>query len=90
MSGPIEAMLGEKVVLDTLTRIVYLGTLAEVTDLTYVLKDADLHDCTDGFASKEEYTAAAARGGISVNRKRVVVMRSVVISLSRLEDVAAE
>ena len=35
-------MIGEQVVLDTGTPIVYLGTLQEVTDRTFVLTQADI------------------------------------------------
>ena len=41
-------MIGELVVLDTATPIIYIGTLVEVTDHTFVLNNADMHDCRDG------------------------------------------
>jgi hypothetical protein len=83
-------MINEQVVLDTGTPIVYLGTLEEVTDRTFVLTQADMHDCRDGHANKEEYLAQARTEGLAVNRRRVVVMRSAVISVSRLADVVTE
>ncbi|MFQ5494803.1 MAG: hypothetical protein ACE5EX_05425 [Phycisphaerae bacterium] len=93
MSDSIVTMIGDKVVLDTATTIVYIGTLASVTDHTFVLDDADMHDCRDGHATKEVYvsqTTRALEGKVAVNRRRVVVMRSAVISLSRLTDVVQE
>ena len=90
MSDPLTDLLGEEVVLDTLTPIVYIGTLVDVTDAAFVLKDADMHDCREGHANKEVYVAEAHRSGTPINRRRVVVMRSGVISVSRLADVVTE
>ncbi len=90
MSDPLERMLHEVVVLDTVTPIVYIGKLLEITDLSFVLGSADMHDCRDGHANKEVYLAEAHSQGIAVNRRQVVVMRSSVISVSRLADVVVE
>lgn len=90
MSDPITKLLNERVVLDTAGSVLYFGTLAEVTDAVFVLTDADLHDCRDGHADKETYTAEIAREGVAINRSRIVVMRGCVMSLSRLADVVAE
>ncbi len=90
MCDTLSILIGQQVVLDTGTPIVYLGTLEEVTDRTFVLTQADMHDCRDGHANKEEYLAQARTEGLAVNRRKVVVMRSAVISVSRLADVAAE
>ncbi len=84
---PIERLIGEDVVLDTANAIVYVGKLKEVAEHVFVLDRADLHDCRDGHATKEEYIAEAATKGVSVNRTEVVVMRSIVISVSRLSDI---
>jgi len=83
-------MVGQEVVLDTGTPIVYIGRLVEVTDHTFVLEQADMHDCRDGHLDKEAYLAEASREGLAVKGRNVVVMRSAVISVSRLADVAAE
>jgi len=90
MCETLKRLSGEVVVLDTGTPIVYIGRLVEVTEHTFVLEQADMHDCRDGHANKEEYLATAHRGEVSVNRKAVVVMRSVVISVSRLSDVVVD
>ncbi|MFQ5414789.1 MAG: hypothetical protein ACE5E6_10060 [Phycisphaerae bacterium] len=83
-------MLNEPVVLDTALPIVYIGTLASVTDTVFVLRDADLHDCRDGHAVREAYIAATRAGGVSVNRRNIVVLRSAVMSISRLADVVVD
>lgn len=90
MSDALARLTGEVVVLDTGTPIVYIGRLLEVTDHTFVLEDADMHDCRDGHANKEEYLADVHTGALSINRRSVVVMRSVVISVSRLSDVVTD
>ena len=90
MSDPLKTMLNEVVVLDTTGPIVYIGTLVEVTEHTFVLKDTDMHDCRDGHASKEQYVAQTRCDEVSVNRKKVIVMNSTVISLSRLEDIVRD
>ena len=87
MTDALDSLLQRNVVLDTAGPIVFLGRLVSYDDLVFVLADADLHDCRDGHANKEVYTATAQRDGISVNRKQVMVMRRVVISVSALEDV---
>lgn len=82
--------LSEVVVLDTGGPVVYLGKLEKVTESAFVLTDADVHDARDGHATNETYVSEARRVGISVNRRRVIVMRSTVMSVSRLEDVVEE
>ena len=83
-------MLNEHVVLDTGTPIVYIGQLVEITPHTFVLNSADMHDCRNGHANPEIYVAQVHREGLDVNRRNIVVMRSVVISVSRLADVVSE
>ena len=90
MSNPLQSLLNEVVVLDTSSPIVYIGTLIEITENSFVLENADMHDCRDGHANKEHYIAQMRCDEVSVNRKKVFVMRSTVISLSRLEDIVSE
>ena len=90
MADPLERMIGEDVVLDTGTPIIYIGRLVELADHVFVLEEADMHDCRDGHLDKEAYLAEASKDGRAVNRRRVVVMRSAVISVSRLADVTAD
>lgn len=90
MSDPLERLLNESVVLDTATPIVYIGKLLEIAEHSFVLEEADMHDCRDGHANKEVYLAEAHQEGIAINRRQVIVMRSVVISVSRLADIMTE
>ena len=90
MTDPLERMVSETVVLDTATQIIYIGQLVEVTETTIVLENADMHDCREGHAGKDAYLAETRQTGVTVNRQRIVVMRSVVISTSRLQDVVVD
>ncbi len=90
MEASFESFLNEVVVLDTGGPMVYLGTLAAVTSTGFVLVDADVHDTRDGHATPEVYVNEVRLQGISVNRRRVLVMRSAVASVSRLADVVEQ
>ena len=81
----LQSLLDHPVVLDTFGPIVYLGTPVEVTASGVWLKDADVHDCRDGHATKELYVLDASRDGINPNRQRVYVLLSGVASVSRLD-----
>jgi len=78
------------VVLDTAGYVVYIGILKQVGDDGFWIEDADVHDCRDGHASKEQYVLEARMHGVRVNRKRVFVPRGRVIRLSALDDVVVD
>ena len=86
----MQELVGKSVVLDTMGTIVYLGVLERVTQNGFWLVDADVHDCRDGHARREVYIMETARDGISVNRRRVFVLRETVCSVSNLEHVVTE
>jgi len=83
-------LVGQKVVVDMRSRYVCLGTLLRVDDHFLELRNADLHDLRDTETSRENYVAASQSTGIKRNRKRVLIMRSDVAAVSRLEDVVDE
>ena len=70
--------------------LVYLGTLEGVCDEGFRLSDADVHNRDDGQATHELYLIEARRHGHRPNRGRVLVLRSVVTSVSRLDAVLLE
>jgi hypothetical protein len=80
-------LLNTEVVIDTAGRLIYLGTLEEVTDNGIRLKNADVRDQSEGHATKELYIIEAATHGIRVNRTRVFVARPTILSISALSDV---
>ncbi len=80
-------LVGHDIVLDTRGSIVYIGRLTSITAIFYELEDGDVHELLDGRTSKELYVLDARQYGVKRNRKRVVVRRSEVVSLSLLADV---
>jgi hypothetical protein len=80
-------LTGRQVVLDAAGTILYLGTLEQITAEGFWLGGADVHDTREGHMSKELYVIEAKRDGICANRQRVFVLRSVVMSVSALDDV---
>jgi hypothetical protein len=79
--------VGSLVVLDVCGPYIYLGTLEHVGPEAFVLVQADVHFTEQGGASSEVYIRDAASGGIYPTRDRVYVMRSEVVSVSRIQDV---
>lgn len=84
--GPWSEFVGEKVVVDTPTRYIYLGTLVELTGDALVMEEVDVHDSEQSESTKEVYVMNAAQQGIRVNRERVVVPEERVLSMSTLDD----
>ncbi len=82
--------MGQKVVVDLRSTFVCLGTLQRWDELCLELKNADLHDLRDTQTTRENYVAASLTTGIKRNRKRVLLCRSDVVAISRLEDVVDE
>jgi small nuclear ribonucleoprotein (snRNP)-like protein len=83
----LHELIGEKVVIDLRSEFVCLGTLTRVDDHFLELKNADLHDLRDTDTSRENYVAASVATGIKRNRKSVMVLRSDVVAVARLDDV---
>ena len=86
----IDEFLGQKVVIDLRSSFVCSGTLVRIDDSYLELKNADLHDLRDTHTTRENYVAASKATGIKRNRKRVLVVRSEVVAIARLDDVVAE
>ena len=80
-------LLEQAVVIDTNSQFVYLGTLAKVDDHFVLLKDVDVHDRNEGPGTKEQYVMDSKRFGIKANRKEVSVRKSLIVSVSKLDDV---
>ena len=55
-----------------------------------VLKNADLHDLRDTDTTRENYIVESKTTGIKRNRKRVLVLRSDMVAIARLDDVVDE
>lgn len=83
----LDEMVNQKVVIDLVSPYVGLGTLVRFDEKFLELKNADLHDLRDTDTTRENYVAASVATGIKRNRKRVLINRSDVVAISRLEDV---
>jgi len=84
----IEEFLGTEVVLDMASYYVYVGTLAGEDAHYLVLENADVHDLRDTATTREMYVLDTKRHGVRSNRKRVMVRRDEIVSISALADVA--
>ncbi len=83
----LEELIGREVVLDVRAPILYIGTLAAVEGQVLVLRDADVHLCGDSRSTAELYVMETKKNGIRANRRLVRVMRTEIVSISRLDDV---
>lgn len=87
MKIELGAYIKEKIVLDTRSSWIYIGTLEQVTDHCAVLIDVDVHDNTDTATSKDRYVFESRRTGIKVNRDRVFVSMDYIVSFSLMDDI---
>jgi small nuclear ribonucleoprotein (snRNP)-like protein len=83
----LEALIGQKVVVDLRSPFVCLGTLERFDDQHLELRDADLHDLRDTTTTRESYLVESRTSGIKENRRRVLLTRSEVIAVSLLKDI---
>jgi small nuclear ribonucleoprotein (snRNP)-like protein len=83
----INEFVNDKVVIDLRSEFVCLGTLIRVDEHFLELKNADLHDLRDTETSRENYVAASVATGIKRNRKRVMIFRSDVVAVAKMDDV---
>lgn len=86
----LEDYLGEQVVIDMASHFVCLGTLQTIEDRFLEIRNADLHDLRDSDSTRENYVISSRLTGIKRNRKRVLVVRSEVVAISRLQDIVDE
>ncbi len=86
-STGISEMWGKEVVFDVVAPYVYVGCLTSEDDRYFVLEGADCHDLRDSSTTREQYVLECRRHGIGVNRRRILVQKDQVISVSKLADV---
>ena len=86
-SPALSSLQGQLVVLDVASPFVVVGTLHGQDDMYLILTDADVHDLRDSNTTREAYVHESSVHGVGVNRRRVLVRRSEVVSISALEDV---
>jgi small nuclear ribonucleoprotein (snRNP)-like protein len=83
----LEAMIGQRVVVDLRSEYVCLGTLQSIDELFLELGNADLHDLRDTDTTRELYVAESKRTGIKRNRRRLLLLRAEMVAIALLEDV---
>ncbi|HZE96410.1 MAG TPA: hypothetical protein VE981_05260 [Planctomycetota bacterium] len=81
------ALVGQIVVVDTDSRFVYLGRLDRVEPDFLVMKDVDVHDRRESPSTKEQYIMDTKKFGVKPNRKEVSVRVTMVVSVSKLDDI---
>ncbi len=86
----LDEFLKQKVVVDLRAEFVCIGTLKSFDEYFLELKNADFHDLRDTDTTREIYVAESVATGIKRNRKRVLVWRSEVVAMAKLEDVVDE
>lgn len=90
MASMLDELLDTKVVIDLVSPYVCLGRLVRYDEYYIEVRNADLHDLRDTDTTRENYIAESVATGIKRNRKRVLIRRSEVVAISRLEDVVDE
>jgi hypothetical protein len=85
----LEGFRGRQIVLDVRSPYVYVGTLAGEDHRYLILEDVDVHDLRDSTTTREMYVLKTRRHGVGANRRRVLVNRDEVVSVSLLDDVVA-
>ena len=84
----MEEFVGQNVVVDLRSSFVCIGKLQRIEEHFLELRNADFHDLRDTETTRENYVAETRSTGIKRNRKRVLVMRSEVVAIAALEDIA--
>jgi small nuclear ribonucleoprotein (snRNP)-like protein len=79
--------LNERVVVDTDSRLSYLGTLTAISDSYLKLANVAIYDEERIRVSLEEYLIEAVNVGVSESRRETLVRLPRVIAVSRLSDI---
>ncbi|HOM26302.1 MAG TPA: hypothetical protein PKV21_02200 [bacterium] len=77
----------KKIVIDTSTTWIYIGTLIDEDNDYFYLEDADAFDISETSLSKQEYLMMVKRDGVVPNRKNIKVLKSKVVGISLLKDI---
>lgn len=79
--------ISKKVVLDTESSWIYIGTLVNEDKEYYYLSEADAFDTSEVNITKHEYLLKVKKDGLVINRKRIVIPRNRVVAITLLEDI---
>ena len=86
-SSHLQSFYEQDVVLDLRSQYVILGKIIGEDHRYLILEDADVHDLRDTKTTRELYVVESQRHGVRPNRKRVLVSKDEVVSISALADV---
>ncbi len=86
----LQAMIGQKVVVDLRSEYVCLGTLLGFDDQFLELKNADLHDLRDTETTRENYVAQSHATGIKRNRKRLLLVLQEIVAVALMSDLCED
>ena len=90
----LDQFVGRCIVLDTQGPLIYIGRLEAHDERGYWLVKVDVHDRDEGHSTKEKYVNDAhllhKSGARQINRRRVFVERTAIVSISALDDVLAD
>ena len=87
LADTFDEMVGRVVVLDVTSPYVFVGTLVSHNPSVVTLDNADVHDLRDTHATRERYVLESKQHGVRANRRRVLVRRDEIVSISLLDDV---
>ena len=87
LTDRLQELKGSVVVLDAVSRYVFIGTLDSVEVGHLILINADVHDLRDTQTTRERYVLEVKALGVRANRRRVLVRRDAIVSVSMLDSV---
>ena len=87
MKEDLKKFVKKKIVIDTRSSWIYIGTLKNIGIDSIELSDVDVHDSKDTHTTKEIYLLDSRKTGIKSNRDSVYINIDYIVSFSPLEDV---
>ena len=82
MKNIFKKYIKKKIVVDTNSSWIYIGTLKNVGENSIELTDVDVHDSKDTATTKEIYLVHSKETGIKSNRESVFINLDYVVSFS--------
>ncbi len=87
MQNTLTRHIDSKIVVDTSSDWVYIGTLKMVEERWIALADVDVHDSSETATPKELYVLESKQSGVKSNRGLAYVNMNYIVSFSPLDDV---
>lgn len=87
MKNDLKKFLQKKIVVDTRSSWIYIGTLENIGSGSIQLSDVDVHDSRDTHTTKDIYLLDSKKTGIKSNRESVRINIDYIVSFSTLDDV---